>query len=144
MNKKLILSAASVVVLTVSCVSMYKGDGSRKVASNSQQDEYNDHFNKIAKRSLSFYNQNGSYKYSDEQLASAANIPVTEGEIITNNDVAFQKKLSMIESAKREIRMVYFIYQNDVSSSRLNEALIAKAEAGVKVSLMVDFITNYS
>jgi len=84
MNKKLILSAASAAVLTVSCVSMYKGDGSRKVAGNSQQAEYDAHFNKIVNRPLSFYNKNGSYEYSDKQLASAANIPVTGGHIITN------------------------------------------------------------
>ncbi len=77
------------------------------------------------------------------KLASASNVKLEEGQLITNNDLAFDKKLELINSAQKEIRMVYFIYAGDNSSSQINQALIAKAKNGVKIKLMVDFVTNY-
>lgn len=75
--------------------------------------------------------------------ASAPNIPITKASLILDNDKSFYTKLKAIRNAKKNIRMVYFIYSNDDSSSVLTQELIKKAQSGVKVKLLVDFITNF-
>lgn len=156
-NKKLLFSAVSAAVLAASCVSTYKNDNTRQVASDlgdlggsfspvtDQQKE--DHFKLISERQMNFANQNPARQFSNAdaaKLSAAPNLKLTAGKIITDNDLSFQTKLEMIKKATKEIRMVYFIYQNDLSSSVLNQALIEKAQNGVKVKLLVDFITNYA
>lgn len=83
-----------------------------------------------------------------EDIATSKNLNTGSGfksaELIIDNDVAFDKKLQAIQNAKKEIRMVYFIYANDDSSALITKALIEKAQAGIKVKLLVDFITNFS
>ncbi len=154
MNKKLILSAASAAVLTVSCVSMYKGDGSRKVAGdlgsemfNYSKAPYREKFEKMKDDTLDFSDQRSPEQFSEQVAASLSvggKIPVTSGLIITDNEMAFQAKLNLVKKAKKSIRMVYFIYGNDQTSSAMNQALIGAANSGVSVTLLVDFITNYS
>jgi phosphatidylserine/phosphatidylglycerophosphate/cardiolipin synthase-like enzyme len=82
-----------------------------------------------------------------QEIATTGNLNVgskfKEAQLIVDNDVSFDKKLSAISNAKKEIRMVYFIYANDDSSALITNALIKKAQEGVRVKLLVDFITNF-
>jgi cardiolipin synthase C len=82
-----------------------------------------------------------------QDIASSTNLnlgsKIQSAELIIDNDESFDKKLEAIKSARKEIRMVYFIYGNDDSSSLISNALIEKAKEGVRVKLLVDFITNY-
>ena len=83
-----------------------------------------------------------------QEIASSNNLnlganSIKSAELLIDNDAAFDKKLGAIKRARKEIRMVYFIYGNDDSSSLITKALIEKAKEGVQVKLLVDFITNY-
>ncbi|MEG3163619.1 phosphatidylserine/phosphatidylglycerophosphate/cardiolipin synthase family protein [Sphingomonas sp. PB2P19] len=46
--------------------------------------------------------------------------------------------LALIDGAERTLRILYYIYADDESGRRVNAALIAAAERGVTVSLIVD------
>ena len=46
--------------------------------------------------------------------------------------------LALIDGAERTLRVLYYIYADDDSGKRVNAALIAAAERGVDVSLIVD------
>ncbi len=93
------------------------------------------------------FNSRPPKEFSNSEVASLASVPnlnLQDARLIQDNDASFQSKLAMIQSAHREIRMVYFIYADDDSSSVISNALIKKAQSGVKVKLLVDFITNYN
>lgn len=76
--------------------------------------------------------------------ASAGPLSVANASVITDNDAAFQSKLKLINEAKTSLDLVYYIYDDDYSSAVLSEALIAAAQRGVKIRLLVDYFTNYS
>jgi cardiolipin synthase C len=78
-----------------------------------------------------------------ETEASAGPLTVEKAFVITDNDAAFQSKLRLVNEAKTSIDLAYYIYGDDYSSSVLSEALIAAAQRGVKVRLLVDYFTNY-
>ncbi|WBH18316.1 phospholipase D-like domain-containing protein [Sphingomonas radiodurans] len=46
--------------------------------------------------------------------------------------------IELIESARRSLRMLYYIYADDRSGEQVNAALIAAAQRGVTVALIVD------
>jgi cardiolipin synthase len=46
--------------------------------------------------------------------------------------------LSLIEGAKRDLRILYYIFLDDVSGHRIRDALIAACRRGVRVFLFVD------
>jgi cardiolipin synthase len=46
--------------------------------------------------------------------------------------------LALIEGARTSLRMLYYIYSDDESGRRVNDALAASARRGVKVALIVD------
>lgn len=77
-------------------------------------------------------------------LASAGSFTGVEGRIITDNDAAFQAKLDLIRRAEKSIDAMYYIYADDLSSSVMSMALLDAAKRGVKVRLLVDYLTNYS
>lgn len=78
-----------------------------------------------------------------ERNASASGITIVSGRLITDNDAAFQSKLRLVEQARISLDLIYYIYADDYSSSRLSQALIAAAQRGVRVRLLVDYHTNY-
>ena len=45
---------------------------------------------------------------------------------------------ALIEGARETLRILYYIFEDDASGTRVRDALIAAAERGVKVSLLVD------
>jgi cardiolipin synthase len=50
----------------------------------------------------------------------------------------FDALIDLITSARRSLRMLYYIYADDQAGQRVNEALIEAARRGVKVALIVD------
>ncbi len=64
-------------------------------------------------------------------------------QLITGNDTAFREKLQLVEGARSSVDAMYYIYSDDYSSSVLSEALIAAAQRGVRVRLLLDYHTNY-
>ena len=69
---------------------------------------------------------------------------IESAQIITHNDKAFQSKVDVIKGATKTLDLMYFIYSTDESSSVMTIELIKAArDRGVKVRLMVDYLTNY-
>lgn len=131
--KRLILFSASVFALSA-CVSPKKGPD-RDLASI------------FEKKAENFSDQAGPRSFdmaSLKNLASSENMKLNEARVIIDNDAAFDSKVQMILNAKKEIRMVYYIYSFDPSSAVLTQALVSKAAQGVKVKLLVDLITNFN
>jgi phosphatidylserine/phosphatidylglycerophosphate/cardiolipin synthase-like enzyme len=96
--------------------------------------------------SVATWDQSAAKEVSSSQIASfssSGNMRLANAKLITDNNRAFQSKLDIVRNAKHELRMVYYIYNEDFSSSVFNTEVIAAAGRGVKVSLLVDFITNY-
>ena len=94
---------------------------------------------------MGLYEERPGY-LSDEailQKASAGPLEAVRTRVITDNDEAFASKVELVEGAKQSIDMLYFIYDDDYSSSVLTQALIDAARRGVKVRLLVDYSTNY-
>lgn len=145
MNKKIVVVAlASIAVITASCVSTFKNTNQsdvRDIASDGTKiveargEDYD--FVKI--------HIGGADKLNDDKIRkyASAELKLSEGRVIKDNDESFKTKLEMINKARKSIRMVYFIHAGDDSSSVLNQALIARARDNVQVRLLVDFITNY-
>lgn len=79
---------------------------------------------------------------SEIEKSSSAKITLKNARVIVDNDAAFDSKLAIIEKANSRLRLVYYIYQDDYSSSYLTQKLIEKARSGVKVQLLVDYLTN--
>lgn len=63
--------------------------------------------------------------------------------VITDNDAAFASKIDAIRGAKKSLRLVYYIFSDDHSSSVFSEELINAAHRGVQVRLLLDYHTNY-
>ena len=78
-----------------------------------------------------------------ERIASAGPLRIVSGRLIIDNDEAFRSKLDLIERARSSLDLVYFIWSDDYSSSRLSQALVAAAARGVRIRLLVDYHTNY-
>lgn len=79
-----------------------------------------------------------------ERLASAGPFQPHQGNIVVDNDAAFQAKLDLVRRAEASIDAMYYIYADDLSSSIFSHALIDAAKRGVKVRLLVDYLANYS
>ena len=75
--------------------------------------------------------------------ASGGRLEVRYGQLILGNDRAFRSKLGMIQDAQTSVDVMYYIYTDDHSSSVLSEALLAAAQRGVRVRLLVDYHYNY-
>jgi putative cardiolipin synthase len=87
-----------------------------------------------------------SGKLSDHTVirhASSGKLAFTKADLIVGNDAAFRSKLEMIKQAKTSIDAMYYIYNDDYSSSVITEALIAAARRGVRVRLLLDYHTHY-
>ena len=148
MNKQFVAAITSVAMLASSCVSTQKYD-TRGIASSQpapapavtgkvadiaaqgvQEVEGPAQQEILALRKGRNFNfesrQFRTRKFEDsdvKKIASAYDVKVTAGQVMVDNDLAFERKLRVIESAQKELRMVYFIYADDDSSSKLNAAL---------------------
>lgn len=168
MNKQFVAAMTSVAMLASSCVSTQKNDY-RGIASSQPApavvgpvaDIASQGIQQVdgpAQQEIEALRKGRNFDFSKRQfrvrkfedsdvkkLASAYNVKVTAGQVMVDNDMAFERKLRVIESADKELRMVYFIYAGDDSSSKLNAALLKKAQEPQfkEASLLVDFLTNY-
>lgn len=79
---------------------------------------------------------------STKKVASTEALESYDPQVIIDNDEAFRSKLNAIENAKTSIDMIYYIYSNDYSSAVITKKLMEKARSGVKVRLMLDYLTN--
>lgn len=74
-------------------------------------------------------------------LPNSAFVGTTEPQELTllNSGIAsFEKRLQMIESAKETIEVEFYIYKSDLAGRLFTQALIKKAQEGVKVRVIVD------
>lgn len=80
-----------------------------------------------------------------ESFASSKNLRLSGAEVLVDNDDAFESKIRMIRAAKsgETIRLVYYIYTHDHSSSVMTEELLKATARGVKVKILLDFFVNY-
>lgn len=80
------------------------------------------------------------------EIASSGPLQLQAGEMLIDNDSAFETKIKAIQSAKRDetLRIAYYIYADDYSSSLFTSELLKAAKRGVKVKLLVDYLTNYT
>jgi cardiolipin synthase C len=118
--------AVAAATIAVACTSMQKGGRGIAGTFDSQK--------------------KGARQFTDSELSafsSTGAMGVEKARVITDNYEAYKSKLEIIERAKSSLRLVYFIYADDSSSSQLTDALIRAAGRGVKVQLLVDFLTNY-
>ena len=76
--------------------------------------------------------------------ASVAPIKVKNARLILNNEMAFQSKLNAVRNSSREVKMLYYIYEDDTTSSAMTQALIEKAQSGVKVKILLDYFSAYN
>ncbi len=78
------------------------------------------------------------------QLSSGTSQSLKSARMLTDNEEAFRSKIETIRSAKRSLRLMYYIYATDETSSYMTQLLIDKAQKeNVKVDLLVDFHTNF-
>jgi len=76
-------------------------------------------------------------------LPDAPLLRAQQARLITDNDDAFQTRLSLVNKARSRIDAMYYIYSEDHSSALFSEALIAAAQRGVQVRLLVDYQSAY-
>lgn len=79
-----------------------------------------------------------------ENIGQVDNLAIASGTVITDNQQSFDAKLALVDRAEKSIDLVYFIFSDDYSSSVLASHLIAAGKRGVKIRLLVDYVTNYS
>lgn len=137
MNKRILFSGVAVASLIITACSSAPNRG---VAGSSSS--------LTDSQTMTFNDQSGKVKLladaDIQRMASAYNLQLKEARLIQDNDESFASKLHMIENAQRSIRMIYFIYAEDDSASVISNAMIKKAQQGVDVKLIVDFVTNYT
>lgn len=80
------------------------------------------------------------------KTSSSGMLELNAGRIIVDNDASFASKIDAIRSAKsgEMIRLVYYIYSTDHSSSLFSYELLEAAKRGVQVRLLVDYPTNFT
>lgn len=80
---------------------------------------------------------------------STGALQISKARLLTDNEAAFDAKLAALSMARpgETVRITYYIYSDlptpDITTSVFNEALLKAAARGVKVRLLVDFLTNY-
>jgi len=77
------------------------------------------------------------------QYASTGSLPIKTATVITDNDQAFTSKLASINEANTHIDLAYYIFSDDHTSSVLAQALINAAKRGVKIRLLLDYLSTY-
>lgn len=67
-------------------------------------------------------------------------LPAQDIEIFTDGKSKLDRLIEDIKNAQHHIHVEYYIYRNDATGQRLTEALIEKAQEGVTVRLLYDFV----
>lgn len=65
--------------------------------------------------------------------------------VLKDNDLAFASKIDIINNAKKELRLIYYIFDLDETTSYLTHALLEKIKKNkdFKISLLIDYHWNY-
>ncbi|MCZ4319816.1 hypothetical protein O4H26_12535 [Aequorivita viscosa] len=65
--------------------------------------------------------------------------------VLKDNDLAFASKIDIIKNAKKELRLIYYIYDLDETTAFMTHALLEKikADKDFRVKLLVDYQWNY-
>ncbi|MBC7466530.1 MAG: hypothetical protein H7256_11110 [Bdellovibrio sp.] len=129
MSKKLLMVGMASALAVTACVSTMKNT-ERTAASEA--------------RSISSTGPNPLSINEILASSSSGKLGLANARLITDNDEAFNTKLAIVQNAKDNLYLTYYIYANDYSSSLFNAALIKKARSGTKIKIMVDLTTNYS
>jgi len=93
--------------------------------------------------------QHGNASASDVQLstqlarltsrASGAHLATArEVRVLTNGKACFAAIEEAIRGAKHHVHVEYYIFEGDVTGTRIRDALVERAKAGVQVRLLVD------
>lgn len=77
------------------------------------------------------------------ESAASAILKTKNAEVILDNNEAFEKKLDIINGSFKTLDMIYYIFQEDQSTSVASKAILDAVKRGVKVRLLLDYITNY-
>lgn len=86
----------------------------------------------------------GAQERHSVSISSPNSPQIQKARIITENEEAYRSKIDVILSAKESLKLMYYIYSDDETSSYLTQRLIEKARnENVKVDLLVDFHTNF-
>lgn len=75
--------------------------------------------------------------------SSSPTLVLQNGQLLTDNDDAFESKLSLIKKASHSIDLAYYIFADDYTSSTMSIALMDAAKRGVKVRMLLDYHSNY-
>ncbi len=77
------------------------------------------------------------------QYRSGPQLSVQSGQVLTDNDDAFETKLELVKAASNTIDLAYYIFSDDYSSSLLARELIAATNRGVKIRMLLDYHSHY-
>jgi phosphatidylserine/phosphatidylglycerophosphate/cardiolipin synthase-like enzyme len=75
--------------------------------------------------------------------ASAGPMTIQSARVISSNEEAFLSKLEMVSKAQTSIDAAYYIFADDATSSAFAAELIAAANRGVRVRLLLDYHSTY-
>ena len=65
--------------------------------------------------------------------------------VLKDNDLAFASKIDLIKNSKKELRLIYYIYDLDETTAYMTHALLEKikADKDFRVKLLIDYHWNY-
>lgn len=63
--------------------------------------------------------------------------------LLQDNVESFHEKIRLIQNSRSSLDLMYYIYSTDESSSYLSQELIKAANRGVKIRILLDYLTNY-
>ncbi len=78
-----------------------------------------------------------------QKHASAGPLTIQSARVISSNEEAFLSKLTMVSQAQTSIDAAYYIFADDYTSSAFAAELIAAAQRGVRVRLLLDYHATY-
>lgn len=79
------------------------------------------------------------------EYLSPQQFKVDDAIVINDNDLAFASKIDIIRNAKKELRLIYYIYDLDETTAYMTNEIIKRvtAEPDFKVKLLTDYQYNY-
>src|SRR5471030_645635 len=78
---------------------------------------------------------------SNSPYLNTVNAP-HQARILDNDTAALENILQMIGRAKKTVEMEYFVFNPDRSGKLVLQALVRKADEGVKIRILVDYNAN--
>ena len=70
--------------------------------------------------------------------------PCNKIDVLTNGKETFDAMFDAIKNAKKHIHIEFYIFENDEISNKLRKLLIKKANEGVRVRMIYDFLGSFS